>query len=213
VQSFLGFCNFYRRFIQDYGVIARPLNRLTRDNTPFVFDQPCCDAFQELKRRLITAPILRHYDYDLESMLETDASDGVIAGVLSQLYPDGNWYPVGYFSKTMALAEYNYEIHDKEMLAIIRSFSHWRPELQGNGSPVKVYTDHKALEYFMTTKQLNSRQARWAELLADYSFMIMYRPSKDNAKADILSRREQDLSQQSGIKAHLRTGMTPGSEI
>lgn len=205
VQSFLGFCNFYRRFIRDYGLVAKPLTQLTKSSVPFVFNETCQQAFQELKQRLVTAPVLRHYDYSLESMLETDASDGVIAGVLSQLYPDGNWYPVGYFSKTMAPAEHNYEIHDKEMLAIVRSLGHWRPELQSNSSQVKVYTDHKALEYFMTTKQLNSRQARWAEVLADYSFMIMYRPGKDNAKADILSRREQDLDLQSGLKAHLRT--------
>ena len=105
----------------------------------------------------------------------------------------------------MALAELNYEIHDKEMLAIVRSFGHWRPELQGNPQQIKVYTDHKALEYFMTTKQLNSRQARWAELLAEYSFMIMYRPGKDNTKADILSRREQDLEPSGELKAYLCT--------
>jgi hypothetical protein len=205
IQSFLGFCNFYRRFIRDFGILARPLSQLTKDNVPFQFDDVCRKAFQELKRRLTEAPILRHYDYNLETMLETDASDGVIAGVLSQLHPDGNWYPVGYFSKTMAPSELNYQIHDKEMLAIVRSFGHWRPELQGSPQQIKVYTDHKALEYFMTTKQLNSRQARWAELLAEYSFMIMYRPGKDNAKADILSRREQDLEPSGELKAYLRT--------
>ena len=129
VQSFLGFCNFYRRFIRDYGIIAKPLVRLTRNNTPFVFDQNCQDAFEELKGRLMAAPILRHYDPNLQSRIETDASDGVVAGVLSQLHPDGEWHPVAYFSKTMAPAECNYEIHDKEMLAIIRSLSQWRAEL------------------------------------------------------------------------------------
>jgi predicted aspartyl protease len=205
VQSFLGFCNFYRRFIRDYGTIAKPLTRLTKSHIPFVFDKACQRAFEELKRRLVSAPILCHYDYTLETRLETDASDGVIAGILSQFHPDGNWYPVGYFSKTMAPAELNYQIHDKEMLAIVRSFGHWRPELQGNAMQTKVYTDHKALEYFMTTKQLNSRQARWAELLADYSFIIMYRSGKENAKADILSRREQDLEPSADLKAYLRT--------
>jgi transposase InsO family protein len=205
IQSFLGFCNFYRRFIRDYGILSKPLSRLTKADVRFQFDETCRSAFQELKRRLTEAPILRHYDYALETMLETDASDGVIAGVLSQLHPDGNWYPVGYFSKSMASAELNYQIHDKEMLAIVRSFGHWRPELQGSSQQIKVYTDHKALEYFMTTKQLNSRQARWAELLAEYSFMIMYRPGKDNAKADILSRREQDLEPSGELKAYLRT--------
>ena len=205
IQSFLGFCNFYRRFIRDYGILSKPLSRLTKTDVRFQFDETCRGAFQELKRRLTKAPILRHYDYTLETMLETDASDGVIAGVLSQKHPDGNWYPVGYFSKAMAPAELNYQIHDKEMLAIVRSFGHWRPELQGSPQQVKVYTDHKALEYFMTTKQLNSRQARWAELLAEYSFIIMYRPGKDNAKADILSRREQDLEPSGELKAYLRT--------
>ena len=93
-------------------------------------------------------------------MLETDASDGVVAGILSQLHPDGEWHPIAFFSKTMAPAECNYEIHDKEMLAIIRSLSQWRAELQGIGSKVKIYTDHKALEYFITKKELTSRQAR-----------------------------------------------------
>ena len=138
-------------------------------------------------------------------MLETDASDGVVAGVLSQLHPDGSWYPVGYFSKAMAPAELNYQVHDKEMLAIVRSFGHWRPELQGSPQQIKVYTDHKALEYFMSTKQLNSRQARWAELLAEYSFTIMYRRGKENVAADALSRRDQDLGPHAKLKAHLRT--------
>jgi hypothetical protein len=105
----------------------------------------------------------------------------------------------------MAPAELNYQIHDKEILAIVRSFGHWRSELQGSPYRINIYTNHKALEYFMTTKQLNSRQARWAELLAKYSFIIMYRPGKENAKADILSRREQDLDPSGALKAYLRT--------
>src|SRR5208282_4967836 len=205
VQSFLGFCNFYRRFIQDFGVIAKPLTRLTRISTPFVFNQSCQDAFEELKGRLIAAPILRHYDPDLESRIETDASDGVVAGVLSQLHPDGEWYPVAYFSKTMAPAECNYEIHDKEMLAIIRSLSQWRAELQGASSRIQIYTDHQALEYFMTTKQLTSRQARWAEILSQFFFTIMYRPGRQNAQADALTRREQDVGPQDELKAQYRT--------
>ena len=132
IQSFLGFYNFYRRFIRDYGILSKPLSRLVKTNVQFQFDETCRRAFQELKRRLTEAPILQHYNYTLETMLETDASDGVIAGVLSQKYPDGNWYPVSYFSKAMAPAELNYQIHDKEMLAIVRSFGHWRPELQGS---------------------------------------------------------------------------------
>ena len=205
IQSFLGFCNFYRRFIRNYGIIARPLVRLTRKDTAFVFDSDCYEAFQELKERLLSAPILRHYDPRLESILETDASDGVVAGILSQLHPDGEWHPVAFFSKTMAPAECNYEIHDKEMLAIIRSLSQWRAELQGASTKVRIYTDHKALEYFMTKKELTSRQARWVEILSQFFFTIIYRPGKQNEKADALSRREQDVDPQTQVKTEHRT--------
>ena len=188
IQSFLGFCNFYRRFIRDYGKIAKPLVNLTKTNVPFSFNQACTEAFQELKDKLTSASLLRHYNMDLPTMVETDASDGVVAGILSQQHSDTEWYPVAYFSKTMAPAECNYEIHDKEMLAIIRSLEQWRPELEGTHSQFQIYTDHKALEYFMTTKQLTGRQARWAEALSEYYFTIMYRSGKQNTKADALTR-------------------------
>ena len=120
VQSFLGFCNFYRKFIKDYSRIAQPLHRLTRKDVQFTWTPGCEESFQELKRRLINAPVLQHYRPDLETRLETDASDGVVAGVLSQNH-GGQWHPVAYYSKAMSGPEQNYEIHDKEMLAIIRA--------------------------------------------------------------------------------------------
>jgi hypothetical protein len=89
IQSFLGFCNFYRRFIRNYGVIAKPLVQLTKIGVPFQFNKNCWEAFEELKSRLTSSSILRHYDPELQSMVETDASDGVIARVLSQQHPDG----------------------------------------------------------------------------------------------------------------------------
>lgn len=204
VQAFLGFCNFYRRFIKNYGSLAKPLVHLTKAATPWNFDNTCQKAFDELKCSLTSAPILAHYDFAKESRVETDASDGVLAAVFSQKGDDGLWHPVGYFSKTMAPAEMNYEIHDKEMLAIIRSLSHWRAELQGSPSRIEIMTDHKALEYFMTTKQLNARQARWSELLASFFFQIVYRPGVRNQLADALSRREQDVDPQDVLKGELR---------
>lgn len=204
VQSFLGFCNFYRRFIRDYGIIAKPLNRLTHKGKEFVFTEECLGAFEELQQRLINAPLLSHYDPDRQSRIETDASDGVVAAVFSQLGDDTQWHPIAYFSKTMASAELNYEIHDKEMLAIVRSFGQWRAELQCSPHKIEVFTDHKALEYFMSTKALNARQARWAELLAQYDFIIKYRSGQSNTAADALSRREQDVKRQDQTKAQLR---------
>ena len=99
--------------------MAKPLIQLTKNNTPFVFNDNYIEAFKELKDRLTSSLILRHYDPDLKLILETDASDGVVAGVLSQLHLDSKWYPVAFFLKIMAPAKYNYEVHDKEMLAII----------------------------------------------------------------------------------------------
>lgn len=204
VQSFLGFCNFYRRFIRNYGIISKPLTKLTHKGTEFLFTNECNNAFMELKQKLISAPVLMHYNPKARSQIETDASDGVIAAVLSQLGNDNQWHPVSYFSKTMAPAELNYEIHDKEMLAIVRSFKQWRAELHSSPFKIEVFTDHKALEYFMSSKALNARQARWAELLAEYDFIIKYRPGKSNTVADTLTRREQDTQSQNKTKAMVR---------
>jgi len=99
--------------------MAKPLIQLTKNNTPFVFDNNYTEAFKELKDQLTSSLILYYYDLDLELILKTDASNRVVAGVLSQLYLDGKWYPIAFFLKIMALAKYNYEVHDKEMLAII----------------------------------------------------------------------------------------------
>jgi len=192
VQSILGFCNFYRRFIKNYKQIAKPLNRLTRKDQPFRFDGAYIHAFKELKRRLVSAPVLCHFKQGLPTAAETDALDGVIAGVLYRKQADGEWHPVAYYSKTMIDAELNYPINDKEMLAIVSSFRHWHVYLEGTPEAIYVVLDHKALEYFMTTRALTARQARWAEILSEYNFLIRYKPRSMN-RADALTRREQDL--------------------
>ena len=110
-----------------------------------------------------------------------------------------------YFSKTIALAEYNYEIYDKEILAVVKSLDQWRPELQGIVNQIQIYTDHKALEYFMTTKQLTIHQARQAEALSEYYFMIMYQPGKQNTKADTLTQRDDETKSQDRVKTEYRT--------
>ena len=149
--------------------------------------------------------MLKHYDPYKETRLETDSSDGVVAGVLSQKHEDGLFHPVGYFSKRMGDAELNYPIHDKELLAIFRSFQQYKPELLRAQKLVHVYTDYKALEYFMTTKDLTARQARWAEFFTDFHFMIIYRTGVTNTVADTLSRREQDITPLEARKRAIRS--------
>ncbi|KKF92157.1 Retrotransposable element Tf2 155 kDa protein type 1 [Ceratocystis platani] len=192
-QAFLGFGNFYRRFIRDFSSLVAPLTRLTKKDVPFLWDSACESAFQTLKDHFSSAAILAHFDWDKDVILETDASDYVSAGVMSQRDDDGTLRPVAFFSKKHSAAECNYEIYDKELLAIIRCFEEWRPELEGAPSPVKVITDHRNLEYFMSTKQLNRRQARWSELLSRFNFHIVYRPGKLGGKPDSLTRRSEDL--------------------
>lgn len=105
---------------------------LTKQEFLWNWTEECQDSFEELKRLLLSAPILRFYDPYFKTMIETDASNGVIAGVCSQQDPTTmEWHPIAFFTKTMVTAELNYDIHDKEMLAIIRSMEVWRPELQG----------------------------------------------------------------------------------
>ena len=207
VQGFLGFANFYRRFIKGFSKRVRCLTELTRGEQfttnsgkkrvkyqTFQWTEDCQKAFENLKEAFASAPTLAHYDSSLETWVETDASDFVVAGVLSQMH-DGILRPVAFFSKSLSPAECNYMIYDKELLAIIRAFETWRPEIASAdpNNPIKVYTDHKNLEHFMTTKQLNRRQIRWAEFLSEFNFKIMYRPGKQGKKPDALTRRAQDL--------------------
>jgi hypothetical protein len=136
--------------------------------------------------------VLAHFDLEKQSYMECDVSDYVVSGVLSQIGNDGELHLVAFFSKKLNTAKCNYEIYDKELLAIIRAFEQLRPELEGIEIPIKVLTDHKALEYFMTTKKLTRRKARWAEILSRYNFVITYRPRKQNEKADSLTQRPND---------------------
>ena len=126
-------------------------------------------------------------------MVETDASDYVSAGILSQFDDNGILHPVAYFSKKHSSAECNYEIYDKELMAIIRAFEEWRPHLESAQGVIDVLSDHKNLEYFTTTKLLNRRQARWSEFLSRFNFKIKYRPGKAGGKPDALTRRSGDL--------------------
>ena len=201
VRAFLGFSNFYRRFIYEFSKLASPLVRLTKKETPFLFDNACEEAFNKLKEAFMTAPILRHFDPELPIVVECDASDYVTAGILSQEGENGTLHPVAYFSKRMNPAEVNYEIYDKELLAIIRCFEQWRPELEGAAFPIEVLSDHKNLQYFTTTKQLSHRQARWSEYLSRFSFTITYRPGKQGEKPDALTRRSQDSPAQDEARA------------
>ena len=189
VQCFLGFANFYRKFIKDYSKIVLPLTELTQKNRPFVWSTNANSAFEGLKQAFTSAPILRHVDPKKRFILEADASDFALGSVLSQIGDDGQLHPVAFHSRKFEAAEINYEIHDKELLAIVDSFQQWRHFLEGSSQQILVYNDHKNLQYFQSARVLSRRQARWAQFLTHFDFIILYRPGMQQGKADALSRR------------------------
>jgi len=122
--------------------------------------------------------------------VEVDSSDFATGAVLSQqLTTDRKWHPVAFYSKSLSSMERNYEIHDKEMLAIICVPEEWRHFLEGATHPVEIWTDHKNLKYFMTAKKLSCRQARWSLHLARFNFLLHHHPGRTMDKLDALSRR------------------------
>jgi hypothetical protein len=199
VQSYLGFCNFYRKFINNYSALAKPLTDLTKKSIPFKWTSATDEAFNNLKVAITAAPVLKHVDPSLPFILETDASDFALGSVLSQ--PDSHQqnaalHPVAFFSRKLNEAECNYTVHDKELLAIVASLRFWRHYLAG-AKDILVYSDHKNLTFFRTRRILKQRHARWAELLSEFDFKLCYQPGSHNLIADALSRRH-DLASKEG---------------
>src|SRR5207237_2358845 len=148
----------------------------------------CSKAFEHLKDMFTSSPILAHFDPDRPTRLETNTSDFALGAILSQLYDDGKWHPVAYHSRKFLPAEINYDVHDKEITAIVAAFKEWDHLLRSVAEQITIYTDHENLEYFNSTKILNRRQHRWAEFLQPFNFRVIYREGRLNEKADAMSR-------------------------
>lgn len=189
VQSFLGFANFLRKFIRDYSKTTIALTEITKKEKGFRWDVEQEQAFTELKVKFTNAPVLRLFNPNLRIVIFTDASDFAIGACFYQIQEDGKRLPVGYHSRKLTPAELNYDIHDKELLAIVVAMEEWSVWLRGSRYKVTVYSDHKNLTSFTTTKKLNRRQVRWAEMLADIDFEIIHCKGTENGAADALSRR------------------------
>ncbi len=190
LQRFLGFANFYRRFVRNYSLLAAPLTHLTSPKISFTWSSVEQTAFDKLKNMFVNAPVLVHPDPEQQFVVEVDASDSGVGAVLSQHLPtDNKLHPCAFFSRRLTPAESNYDVGNRELLAVVLALQEWRHWLEGAAHPFIVWTDHKNLAYLRTARRLNSRQARWALFLGRIHFTITYHPGSRNTKPDALSRQ------------------------
>ncbi|KAL0153965.1 hypothetical protein M9458_050722 [Cirrhinus mrigala] len=190
IQRFLGFVNFYRRFIKNFSLLATPLTSMLKGSKKTLqWNSDAREAFQRLKQAFTSAPVLQNPDPNKPFVVEVDAADTGVGAVLSQWSGEPlALHPCAYYSKKLTPAEQNYGIGDRELLAIKQALKEWRHWLGGAKHPFQVITDHKNLQYLRSAKRLNARQARWSMFFTRFHFHITYQPKHKNLKADGLSR-------------------------
>lgn len=193
VRSFLGLAGYYRRFIDGFAAMGKPLFELTKQGQEFVWTTQCQEAFDQLKHRLITAPVLVYPDFSKPFTLATDASTFALGAVLSQEI-DGQEHPVAYCSRTLFPAEKNYSTTERELLSLVWSTKYFRCYLLGR--PFKVITDHAALKWMLSLKDPSSRLMRWSLRLAEFEFSVEHKPGKKHTNADGLSRAVHAVKQE-----------------
>ena len=189
MQKFLGLANYYHRFIEGFASVARPLHDMVKKDKKWNWTERQEKVYKELKKQFTKEPVLAAPDIDKKMRMEVDALDYATGGVLSMECEDELWRPVAFLSKLLNKTERNYEIYDKEMLAIVRELEAWRHLLEGAQSKFEIWIDHKNLEYFMKAQKLNRRQAHWALYLSRFDFTLKHVPGAKMGKVDGLSRR------------------------
>ena len=193
IRSFLRHARFYRRFIRDFSNIARPLCRLLEKDTKFNFDESCQNSFEEIKSRLVEAPIMAKPDWNSEFEIMCDASDFAMGVVLGQK-TEKVFKAIYDASKTFNEAQENYSTIENEMLAIVFAGENFRPYILG--SHVIIHTDHAAIKYLMENKEAKLRLIRWVLLLQEFELEINDKKGCDNVIADYLSRVEKPVVQE-----------------
>ena len=202
VRQFLGMASYYRRFIPLFARIAHPLHALTQKGSVFHWTSDCEVAFDTLKTRLTSAPVLAFPNFDQDFILETDASIRGLGAILSQKDQDGKQHPIAYASRALTESEKNYAITELETLAVVWGLKHFRYYLYGHR--VKVLTDHSAVKAVLETPSLTGKHARWWKQVYGSGIndvKILYRAGRANVSADALSRNpmsDSDSSQLGG---------------
>ena len=185
IQSFLGFCSFYRQFIKDFSNLSEPLVRLLSKKAKFVWNSEQQNSFEAIRDGLKNCTLLTHFDPQKNTIIRADASDYAIGGHVLQI-SDGIPQLIGATSRMMNKHEINYSTTEKECLAILHTIEKYRPFLYGR--KFSVITDHCSLCYLMKAKNLSGRLSRWALKLMEYDFDIKYNKGKNHSDADYLSR-------------------------
>ena len=189
IQKFLGLANYYHQFIKDFASIARPLHDIVKKNQKWDQTKRQEKAFRKLKERFTKEPVLAAPDLDKKMRMEVVVLDYTMGGVLFMEYENEKWKPVAYLSKSLNKTEKNYEIYDKEILAVIKGLENQRHLLEGAHFKFEIWTDHKNLEYFMNTQKLNWRQAQQVLYLSRFDFVLKHVLGVKMGKTDGLSRR------------------------
>ncbi len=185
IRAFVGLCSYYRRLVQDFAKIAKPLHQATEKNRPFQWTPDCQEAFETLRSRLTTAPIVAYPVPGEEYILDTDASEKCLGAVLSQLQ-DGTERVIAYFSKAMTREQQNYCVTRKELLAVVSALKNFRPYLYGQR--ILLRTDNAAVSWMRGLKNPTGQTARWLEELANYDLTVVHRAGARHRNADALSR-------------------------
>jgi len=188
VQKFLGLANYYRQFVKDFTRIAKLLHKLVRKDEKWNWGEEQKKTFKELKKVFTMQLVLVAPDLNKEMRIEADISEYATRGVLSMRCEDDKWRLVAFISKLLNEAERNYEIHNREMLAIIQCLEEWRHLLEGAQTKFEIWSDYKNLEYFMSSQKLNRRQAKWTLYLSRFDFILKHVPESSMGRANSLSR-------------------------
>lgn len=187
LQRFYGLASYFRKFVPSFADVARSLSAMLKKDAKFYFDDEAMAAFNKIKDKLASYPILRIFQPDAETEVHTDASKHSLAGILMQrAKDDGKFHPSYYFSRLTSGAEQNYHAYEQETLAVVESIRKFRCYLLGR--KFKVVTDCRAFKDSMTKKKMNARIARWIVDLAEYDFDVEHRPGERMRHVDALSR-------------------------
>ena len=189
IQAFQRLAKYYQKFITDFVNITASLINLLQKNKSFKWTESQKQAFQEIKEKFKEESILIHFDYKKSAIINANASKKAMRAQLQQINNEKQKQLIACYTWKLTSTEQQYNIHNKKMLAIIKALEKWRIYLQEAKYQTIIKSNHKNLQYFMTTKKLNEQQAQWAEILAEYDFIIQYYKEKDNNWADILNRK------------------------